>query len=54
MAEETNFEKKMIELQEQANKRLKGIDSTLDWFFWLMIIGVVIWAISFFMSFAAL
>ncbi|MBE7641048.1 hypothetical protein GUB10_11950 [Salegentibacter sp. BLCTC] len=41
-------EEKMILLQKQANKHLKGIDTTLDWFFWLLIIGIVLTVLSYF------
>lgn len=41
-------EEKMIMLQKQANRHLKGIDTTLDWFFWLLIVGIVLTVISYF------
>ncbi len=41
--EDKTFEEKMLLLQGESNKRLKGIDNTLDWFFWIMIIGFIIY-----------
>jgi hypothetical protein len=41
--QDKTFEEKMLLLQGESNKRLKGIDNTLDWFFWIMIIGSVIY-----------
>lgn len=46
------YEDKMIILQNESNQTLKNIDSTLDWFFWLMILGVVIYVISFLFSYS--
>lgn len=40
------FEDKMLLLKSQSNQTLKSIDYTLDWFFWLMILGGVIYVIS--------
>ncbi len=40
--EDKTFEEKMLLLQKESNKRLKGIDNTLDWFFWIMIISFII------------
>lgn len=40
------FEDKMLLLKSQSNRTLKSIDYTLDWFFWLMILGAVIYVIS--------
>lgn len=40
------FEDKMLLLKSESNRTLKSIDYTLDWFFWLMILGVVIYVIS--------
>lgn len=40
------FEDKMLLLKSQSNRTLKSIDYTLDWFFWLMISGAVIYVIS--------
>jgi len=37
------FEEKLILLLKESNKRLKGIDTTLDYFFWFMIIGGVMY-----------
>lgn len=39
------FEDKMILLQKQANKRLKDIDTTLDYFFWFFVISLFIYFI---------
>ncbi|MGM0931944.1 MAG: hypothetical protein ACQEWD_00715 [Bacteroidota bacterium] len=44
--ENTN-EEKLISLQQQTNKYLKSIDYTLDWFFWILIIGLVLTVISY-------
>lgn len=35
------LKKESIDLQKVANKRLKDIDTTLDWFFWIMILGII-------------
>jgi len=42
------FEEKIILLLKESNKRLKGIDTTLDYFFWFMIIGFVLYVIMIF------
>lgn len=42
------FEEKLILLLKESNKRLKGIDTTLDYFFWLRIIGFVLYVIMIF------
>jgi len=42
------FEEKLILLQKESNKSLKGIDTTLDYFFWFMIIGGVMYIILLF------
>lgn len=47
--EQDNFNE-LIKLQRESNKRLKDIDTTLDWFFWIMIIGLVGTVILFFFS----
>lgn len=44
----------LIKLQRESNKRLKDIDTTLDWFFWIMIIGIVGTVITFFFTAMAL
>jgi uncharacterized integral membrane protein len=51
MSEEAKtFEDKLLLLQHESNRRLKDIDTTLDWFFWIMIIGGVLFLISLFIS----
>ena len=42
----TTFEDKMLLLQEFNNERLKSIDTTLDWFFWLMILSFVVYILG--------
>ncbi len=44
------FEEKMLFLQRAQNKRLRSIDNTLDWFFWIMIIGFVLTFLNFVMT----
>lgn len=44
------FEDKMLLLQEDSNKRLKGIDTTLDWFFWIMVVVGIWYLIAFVMA----
>lgn len=45
-----SYEDKMLLLLAESNKRLKGIDTTLDWFFWIMILGGVLFIVSFFLA----
>jgi hypothetical protein len=40
--EAKTFDEKMLLLQKESNNRLRGIDNTLDWFFWIMIISFVL------------
>ena len=47
---DNTFEDKMLILQAESNKRLKGIGYTLEWFFWIMILGIVFFSVSFFIS----
>lgn len=40
--EAVTFEDKMLYLQKESNKRLKDIDTTLDYFFWFLVISLVL------------
>lgn len=44
------FEDKMLILKSQSNKTLKSIDYTLDWFFWVMILGFVFYIFNLFLT----
>ena len=44
------FEDKMLILQKESNRSLKGIDNTLDWFFWLMILSIILSSLYAFFS----
>lgn len=46
----TPYQQEKIKLQKETNKRLKDIDTTLDWFFWIMILGIIGYAIFIFFS----
>jgi len=48
--EAVTFEDKMLILQKESNRSLKGIDNTLDWFFWLMILSIILSSLYAFFS----
>lgn len=50
----STYEEKMMILQKDALKRLKGIDTTLDYFFWFFIAGLVLYFVYFFLKALAL
>lgn len=52
--EAPTFEDKMIILQKASLKRLRGIDTTLDYFFWFMVIGVALYGLYYFLIAMAL
>jgi len=43
--EAVTYEDKMLLLQKETNKRLRDIDTTLDWFFWIMVFSFLIYII---------
>lgn len=44
------FEEKMIILQKASLKRLVGIETTLNFFFWFFVIGLIIYFLYYFMA----
>lgn len=48
------FEDKMMILQKASLKRLKGIDTTLDYFFWFFVIGLAFYFLYYLVTAMAL